>query len=115
MTPNLLATLEWIESHPLHWDQSTWHCGTSHCFAGVGQMLMRSLDPEKEFPEATATGPSFQERHDLMRWWGIIPTTEAWLALTYHANTLADLRRLIRDPQPYGSLQLSTGVDDVWY
>lgn len=32
----VLAT---IEANPSHWDQSDWHCGTSHCFAGFAQYL----------------------------------------------------------------------------
>jgi hypothetical protein len=27
-----------VEADPSCWDQSTWHCGTKHCFAGWGQI-----------------------------------------------------------------------------
>lgn len=27
--------LEYIEAHPDEWDQRTWHCGTTYCFAGL--------------------------------------------------------------------------------
>lgn len=39
----------WIESNPEHWDQTNYHCGTSHCFAGVVEMLADGLDPKGEY------------------------------------------------------------------
>jgi hypothetical protein len=30
----LVTALDLIENNPSHWDQSNWHCGTSHCLAG---------------------------------------------------------------------------------
>jgi hypothetical protein len=37
--------LEWIKANPQHWDQSDWHCQTSHCVAGVAEMFSLNLDP----------------------------------------------------------------------
>lgn len=31
--------LDQIVAHPETWDQTQWHCGTSHCFAGWAQVL----------------------------------------------------------------------------
>lgn len=42
----------WIESNPRHWDQTNYHCGSSHCFAGVVEMLADGLDPQGEYPES---------------------------------------------------------------
>lgn len=44
----------WIESNPRHWDQTNYHCGTSHCFAGVVEMLADGLDPQEEY-DSTCT------------------------------------------------------------
>lgn len=49
------ATLDWIKANPGHWDQMYWHCGTSHCFAGVAEMLGAGLDPTQEHPERELT------------------------------------------------------------
>lgn len=41
-TPNvalLNQTLAYIEAHPQEWDQTTWHCGTTACFAGHAALL----------------------------------------------------------------------------
>lgn len=34
----LREIVDYIEKHPEHWDQSTWHCDTSHCVAGFAQI-----------------------------------------------------------------------------
>lgn len=52
-----IATLEWIKRHPEHWDQNYWHCGTTHCFAGVAEMLGTGLDPEEEHPDRQPLWP----------------------------------------------------------
>ena len=31
--------LDQITAHPETWKQSSWHCGTQHCFAGWAQLL----------------------------------------------------------------------------
>jgi len=36
---NLRAVLAHIEAHPETWKQSSWHCGTSHCFGGWAQIM----------------------------------------------------------------------------
>jgi len=36
---NFKLVLAKIESDPNCWDQSNWHCGTKHCFAGWAQIL----------------------------------------------------------------------------
>lgn len=41
-TPNvplLRQTLAYIEAHPEEWNQTTWRCGTSACFAGHAAIL----------------------------------------------------------------------------
>ncbi len=36
---NIKLVLDKIENNPECWDQTQWHCGTSHCFAGWAQVL----------------------------------------------------------------------------
>jgi hypothetical protein len=36
---NFQKVLDQIQSHPETWKQSSWHCGTTHCFAGWAQIL----------------------------------------------------------------------------
>ena len=35
----LKQVLARIEQHPEQWDQSRWHCGSSHCFCGMAQIM----------------------------------------------------------------------------
>ena len=35
----LQLTLDTIKQNPQHWDQTQWHCGTTHCFAGIAELL----------------------------------------------------------------------------
>jgi hypothetical protein len=37
---NIQKVLDLIEANPSCWDQSKWHCGTSHCFAGHAQIML---------------------------------------------------------------------------
>lgn len=36
---NFRVVLGHIKANPNSWDQTTWHCGTTHCFAGWAQIL----------------------------------------------------------------------------
>jgi len=36
-------TLNAIKANPDHWEQSKWHCGTSHCLAGFAELLSLGL------------------------------------------------------------------------
>ena len=40
---NCKLVLAQIENHPETWNQGTWHCGSSHCFAGWAQILSGNL------------------------------------------------------------------------
>lgn len=35
----LRSTLDYIKTHPEQWNQKTWHCGTTACFAGHAAIL----------------------------------------------------------------------------
>lgn len=34
-----------VEANPKHWNQRVWHCGSSHCFAGFGELEIHNLPP----------------------------------------------------------------------
>jgi len=36
---NFKLVLDTIKANPESWDQTQWHCGTTHCFAGHAQIL----------------------------------------------------------------------------
>ena len=39
----LERTLATIKANPEHWNQVSWHCNTSHCFAGFTELLYFGL------------------------------------------------------------------------
>ena len=45
---NLRATIQAILANPQHWNQGTWHCGPSHCFAGFAEMIRLEMEPVKQ-------------------------------------------------------------------
>jgi hypothetical protein len=53
--PLLTETMTWINTNPSHHNQSSWHCGTSHCFFGVAEMLGTKLSPFECFVGADKT------------------------------------------------------------
>jgi hypothetical protein len=42
-------TKDWMNAHPEHHDQMLWHCGTSHCFFGIAEMLSKGKSPSECF------------------------------------------------------------------
>lgn len=88
----LTATLEYIKAHPEEWDQKTWRCGTTACFAGhavkqagarwVNQHEVITSDGRKEFIDEYAS-----EILGLNR-------TESYY-LFDACNTLEDLERIV--------------------
>jgi hypothetical protein len=47
----LRETLQTIKDNPQHWDQTQWHCGSSHCFAGFVECKIRGADITEKFDE----------------------------------------------------------------
>lgn len=39
------------QDNPDHWDQSDWHCNTSHCIGGFGDMRRNGLSPQDAWPQ----------------------------------------------------------------
>jgi hypothetical protein len=63
---NFKKVLDHIEAHPETWDQATWHCGTSHCFAGWAQIMSG-----KEADQKTVVG-------DAREWLDLSSADAAW-------------------------------------
>lgn len=39
----LVKALALIEANPEHWDQTRWHCGTTHCLAGFCDIVQDNI------------------------------------------------------------------------
>lgn len=39
----LRQALQMVKDNPSHWDQTFWHCGTSHCFGGMIDLILVQL------------------------------------------------------------------------
>ena len=77
----LQRVLTYIEQHPEEWKQSEWHCGSSHCFCGMAQILAgHPANGGKLCAQA-------REWLDLSRC--------EFDRLAYVSNTLEDLRRIV--------------------
>ena len=70
----LLNSLAFIESNPEHWDQNHWHCGTTHCLAGVVQCLGLGLDPKLPFPRGLSEKLGLTTYQYAVKVLGITPT-----------------------------------------
>jgi hypothetical protein len=50
---NLKRVVAHIEAHPETWNQSEWHCGTTHCLAGHAQIISgKKPDEDSVWPDA---------------------------------------------------------------
>lgn len=41
-------TLDHIKAHPEEWDQTMWHCKTTHCFGGLVEIFVTGEDMDRE-------------------------------------------------------------------
>jgi hypothetical protein len=105
VTSNLRRTLEAVEQNPQHWDQRSWHCGTSHCFGGFAEMIRLERGVSEECVDAQIMWcPLVKGGRHLISW----EATRAWLGLntddwariTRVDNTLRDLRRIVNEIEP---------------
>lgn len=86
-----------IEANPRHWDQTIWHCDTTHCFAGHAQLLMRGLPADAGFGARYAAGAgSFNVEYDACKFLEISGDKAEWLFSG--ARTLDDFRTVARRP-----------------
>ena len=87
----LQLTLDTIKANPQHWDQTSWHCGTTHCFAGFAELLSKNLSLD-----------TYIDGYEINSW-EVIDYALAKLGLTDDqavqlfnpTNTLEDLERMV--------------------
>lgn len=96
-TQRFVAVLEAIERSPKHWDQTDWHCGTSHCFAGVAQLQEMKMSiktsAKKLYARTSHRDGLFVYISEVaQRWLGLTDEQSAWLFSSH--RTLDDFRRV---------------------
>lgn len=84
-----LTTLELVEQNLQHWEQTDWHCGTTHCFAGFVVMQLLGLSVKDACPNHESINTKLIAREAL----GL----ERYSATTlfYTTNTIQDLRHYV--------------------
>lgn len=91
-----VAVLEAIERNPKHWDQTDWHCGTSHCFAGVAELQQFNLSiktsARKFYSRRAREDPTQYTTEVAQHWLGLEDEQAAWLFSSH--RTLDDFRRV---------------------
>jgi len=63
----LRETLQLIKDNPQHWDQSSWHCGSSHCFAGFVECKVRGMDFAEKITDNYLAGFLSQDANELIQ------------------------------------------------
>jgi hypothetical protein len=93
----LLQTLEMVKANPQHWDQTHWHCGTSHCFAGFVHLLQKELpvDTSDDLMIKIFYTSEGRFRNTAKDWLGL--TEEEADNLFYSFNTIEDLERIVAE------------------
>lgn len=95
-TARLRKVMAAIRANPKRWDQSRWHCGTTHCFAGWAQILAGKVRLRKDGAvyKADIEACQFPIPHqDAEKWLGI--TWEQGHALFFFANSLNQLQIVV--------------------
>ena len=78
-------TLDYIKAHPEEWDQSMWHCGTTHCFGGLVELFTTGNGDESHW---TSTWDVAEEALGT----DLVESAQ----LFDDGNTLADLEKIIK-------------------
>lgn len=103
----LQKTLDTIKANPQHWNQKTWHCGTSHCFAGFAELIANNIPIETSSEDLVAI------RHTKLLPYGTGSYAEKLLgisdddgeALFHGHNTLEELECMVAYLIEHGSLE----------
>ena len=107
--PLLRKTLEYVESHPEEWDQSTWICGSAGCFAWHAAMIdgaepltanpeyvrADNDDPPDKVHPADGDAYPVDHIHVAARAARVLGFGPELPALFRASNTLDDLRRIV--------------------
>lgn len=103
----LQKTLDAIKANPKHWNQKSWHCGTSHCFAGFAELIANGLPVKTSFDEIkklkTTRKLAMSTFIEAERLLGI--SDEDSDVLFYGYNTLPQLERMVAYLIEHGSLE----------
>jgi hypothetical protein len=80
--------LDMIDANLQHHNQKAWHCGTSHCWAGFGDLVAMG---EQVNTRGWRDGSALQavDRY----WFGL--SEEAWRSITLVANSLETIKLLV--------------------
>jgi len=108
----LKKTLEAIKANPDHWEQETWHCGTSHCFAGFAELLSLGLPIDSEECDLRDSPSVYNEvkwqwntRDNAMKALGLNDSFDSYDKHLFSAfHTLEDLTKMVAHLSEYGSL-----------
>jgi hypothetical protein len=76
-----------VEANPSHWDQGIWHCGTTHCWAGFGDILANQWEMDHEFGEKSWLVTVDAE------WYGL--SSYAWNTITNMNNSLDNIKLFV--------------------
>ena len=99
---HLQATLDAVLANPKHWRQGSWHCGTSHCFAGFAEMIRLAENPTEQCSEAHycpsdaidgMQRAALADREETQKWLDL--TDEEWGRVVDGGNSLEDLKRIV--------------------
>ena len=103
----LQKTLDTIKANPRHWDQSYWHCGSSHCFAGFAELIANDIPIETH--EEDLLNMRYNKKLGVStpieaeRLLGI--SDEDGDVLFFGYNTLEQLERMVAHLIEHGSLE----------
>ena len=96
----LQKTLDTIKANPKHWDQRHWHCGSSHCFAGFAELLVRDLPINQPVnSEVFLSGETEQFATQQLG----LNVDDADILFAYD-NTLADLELFVKELCSHGTI-----------
>jgi hypothetical protein len=93
----LIETLETIKANPQHWNQENWHCGTTHCFAGFCELIVKGESLKKEylsFPEDVSIYNFWENTREFSRKQLNLSEYDSDI-LFRPSNSLEDLERLV--------------------
>lgn len=85
-----------IKEHPEHWNQETWHCGTSHCIAGHVYLITKGL-PHNHVVNYSPVGATPQVAREALG----ISLKDADLLFASN-NTLEDIINIRNQLETYG-------------
>jgi hypothetical protein len=116
-TELLQLTLKTIKENPEHWDQTRWHCGTSHCFAGFAELIENNIPldtPDSILVEEYNFGENFYSSDEKQFHWYTETSVRRRLGITphdadvlfYYHNTLQELEEYVNVLIKDGSLDL---------